>query len=127
MRYQQPMIGIAVGAVTDALGIATAPPAGDDPDLSDTTTFHETLCQAGFVDVTVTRFPLRISWASDEEYAAWARDMMVELGDLIRAHAPDRVEQIFAAVADVARTHAAADGQVVCTNIALMGAGRRPG
>jgi hypothetical protein len=53
--------------------------------------------------------------------------MMVEPGDLIRAHAPDRVEEVFAAVADAARSHAAAGGQVISTHIALMGAGRRPG
>lgn len=122
-----PMMSVALGAALQELDID--PPSGDEraaPDLSESEVFRDVLVDAGFVEVSVQPFTFTLTWESPEQYADWVRDVFVDLSDIITQQAPDRSDDVYAAVADAARDHAAADGSLTFENTALMGAGQRP-
>lgn len=124
---QVPMVSIAMGAALQELDID--PPSRDEhaaPDLSESDVFRNVFADAGFIDVSVQPFTFTLTWESPEQYADWARDVFIELDDIITQHAPDRSDDAYVAVTDAARDHTADDGSLTFENIALMGVGQRP-
>lgn len=121
-----PMVSLAMDAVRRALGVRAPRAERTTPDLSDPGTFRTVLLDAGFADVKVEPFTVALTWDSPATYAGWARDVLVDLTELLADQAPDRIDQVHAAIVEAAGPHATSDGRLALANTALMGSGRRP-
>ncbi len=125
---QVPMLATAMMVIVPELGIE--PPAPEGPGLfalADPDRFQGLFEDAGFEDISVSPFTVRLVFPSPEKFAEFTRDVAIAVSDLVREHAPERSEEIWAKVADAARAQAGTDGSVTYENVALLGVGRRPG
>ena len=120
-----PMRAIVGTVVLSELGIPLPEEAGGIG-LADPDRFSEVLSHAGFEDVSVTELPVVMRWASPTAYAQCMGDLAPQLHDLIEVHDPQRVEEIWAAVADAVSQHTEEDGTVRLVNRAFLGTGARP-
>ena len=120
-----PFRAIVGSVVLSELGVRRPdPPAGTN--LADPVQFEGVLTEAGFVDVSVTEFPVTMRWATPQAYAHSMRELGPFLQDLIEAHDPARTEQIWEAVSEAVTDHVTGDGTVRLVNQAFMGVGVVP-
>ncbi len=121
-----PMVSVPMGAAMREMDLDPPPSeARAGPDLSDPQVFHDVLVDAGFEDVTVEAFRFTVTWPSPAVYVEWAKDVLINLADLIGEHAADRREQVYSAIASAVADDVRADGRVTYHNTALMAAARR--
>jgi SAM-dependent methyltransferase len=124
---QAPVVATPMAVIVAELGIE--PPDPEGPGLfalADPDRFKSLLEEAGFEDVSVSPFAFRLVFPSPEEFAEFTRDVAIVVSDLVREHAPERSQEIWAKVADAARPQAGEDGSVTFENVGLLGVGGRP-
>jgi hypothetical protein len=77
----------------------------------------------GFSDIEVDELEITFEYDSAEEFTRSVQELVPQMTNLMKSHSPDMHQDVWQAVTDAARTHAAEDGKVRLTNLVLVAAG----
>jgi ubiquinone/menaquinone biosynthesis C-methylase UbiE len=120
-----PFIALAKDTIHRVLGVPG--PAPGQPHafaLAERGVLEQALSSAGFTAIRGERVTVVVELPSAAEYAQMMRET-TGLGALVAEHAPDKVDEVWDALAAAAAPYAGADGKVAFTCDASCVAGRR--
>jgi enediyne biosynthesis protein CalE5 len=121
-----PMLAIPMRTVMTKLNLAPPPPGTPGPLSRPTREALAGLLEGGgFSDVKLDELEVEFAWDSVDEFVRSTRDLAGALTATLEQHAPEVRDETWAAVADAIRPHAAADGTLRLTNLALIACGVR--
>jgi SAM-dependent methyltransferase len=120
-----PMLGVPMGTVMKRLDVPPPAPGTPGPLSRPTRDAVSALLEGGgFSDIQVEELELELEWDSAEDFTRFVKEIAPPVGNLMAAHPPEVQEETWAAVTEAARAHAADDGKVRMSNLALVAAGR---
>jgi SAM-dependent methyltransferase len=120
-----PMIALPMRVVMTRLDVPPPPPGTPGPLSRPTPEAIAALLEGGgFSDVEVDELELELEWESVDDFIRFTRAIAAPITALLEQHPTEVRDGTWAAVADAARAHAAADGRLRLANLALLAAGR---
>lgn len=120
-----PMLGLPMREIMTRLNLAPPPPGTPGPLSRPTPEAIAALLEGGgFSDVEIDELEVVLEWASADEFTRFTSEIAPPIRALLEQQPPEVREQTWAAVAEAVRPHAAEDGKLRLTNLALVAAGR---
>ena len=120
-----PFLSVPMRTVMDLFDVPPPPPDMPGP-LSRPT--HERigglLEGGGFADVEVEEAVLEMDYESPEQFTTFVREIAPPISALMAGQPPERQEEGWAAITDAISSHAADDGTLRLSGLALMASGR---
>jgi SAM-dependent methyltransferase len=120
-----PFMAVPMGTVMQLLQVPPPPPGTPGPMSRPTPAAIGGLLEGGgFSDVEVDELEVSFEYESAEEFTRSVQALAPPIANLVKPHPPEKQQQVWQAVTDAARAHAADDGVVRLTNLVLFAAGR---
>ena len=120
-----PFLAVPMGTVMKLLEVPPPPPGTPGPLSRPTPAAIGGLLEGGgFSDVEVDELEVTFQYESPEEMTRSVQAIAPPITNLVKPHPPEVQQQVWQAVTDAARAHAAEDGSVRMTNLVLVAAGR---
>jgi len=120
-----PFMALPMGTVMKLLEVPPPPPGRPGPMSRPTPDAVGGLLEGGgFSDVQVDELEITFEYDSAEEFTRSVQELVPQIANLVRSHAPEVQQDVWQAVTDAARTHGSEDGRVRMTNLVLVAAGR---
>jgi SAM-dependent methyltransferase len=119
-----PFMALPMGTVMKLLEVPPPPPGTPGPMSRPTPAAIGGLLEGGgFSDVEVDELEVTFEYDSPEEFTRSVQALAPPITNLVKPHPPKVQQQVWRAVTDSARAHAADDGSLRLTNLVLIAAG----